>query len=326
MAPSNLDLPPVSVQNPPETDAPGRGPRFPKDAFWRRLGWACLVSVLVNLFLWWHAAGFVRRRLVASPQPIEIQRIILPRTVPPKPKPPKKIVKPKLIIKPKLIVKPKPIVKPKLIVKPKPIVKPKLIVKPRPVVKPKPLVRPRSVVRPKPAAPPPAHHHVLTAKGPAPATHTALPGGHAQLGKPIAHQNVGEGNDNNQAPQPKSQPAPIEPTPPPKPEPPPAPKPLPPAPKPAPVGPTQDATFDPGQNPEIPDELKLDTFKSFVRVRVVVNADGSFTPILRTSSGNAEIDRLVLDSLKRYGKAKPALQNGVPVGSVFLFKYEFDVQ
>ena len=323
MALSNLDLPPAPVQNPAETLSPGRGPRFPKDAFLRRLGWACLISALVNLFLWWHAAGFVRRRLAIPPQPIEIQRIILPRTVSPKPKPPKKIVKPKLTIKPK----PKPIVKPK----------PKLVIKPRPVVRPKPIVRPRPVVRPKPAAPPPAHHHILTAKGPAPATHTTLPGGHAQLGKPIAHQNAGEGNDNNQQPvkqpvmQPVKQPVmppvqePVkEPVKQPVPEP--VQQPVKAPMKAVPAGPTQGAAFDPGQSPEIPDELKTDSFKSFVRVRVVVNADGSFTPILRTSSGNVQIDRLVLDALKRYGKAKPALQNGVPVGSVFLFKYEFDVQ
>ena len=72
--------------------------------------------------------------------------------------------------------------------------------------------------------------------------------------------------------------------------------------------------------------MKTESFKSFVRVRVIVRADGSFTPVLRTSSGNADIDRLVLDSLKRHGRAKPALQNGTPIESVFLFKYEFEVE
>jgi hypothetical protein len=304
VARSNLDLPPAPVpEPPPEIFSPSRGPRFPADTFRRRLGWACLISALLNFFLWRHAADFVGRSAARPPQLIEIQRIILPKIVHPKPKPPKKIIKPKPIIK--------------KIVKPKPIIKPKLSVKPRPVTRPKP------APRPKPAAPPPAHHHILTSKGLAPATHTALPGGHAQLGRPIAHQNEGEGHDNNQVPTP---PTPKPPTPiqqqPPTPAPPKPPTPAPPKP---PAGPTQDATFDPGRNPEIPDELKQEDFKSFVRVKVIVHPDGSFTPTLRTSSGNSDIDRLVLDSLKRYGRAKPALQNGVPVEGEFLFKYEFEV-
>ncbi len=41
-------------------------------------------------------------------------------------------------------------------------------------------------------------------------------------------------------------------------------------------------------NPEIPDELKRQEYKSFVRVKVQIAADGAFTVVLRTSSGNQE--------------------------------------
>jgi len=57
--------------------------------------------------------------------------------------------------------------------------------------------------------------------------------------------------------------------------------------------------------------LKKGGFKSFVRVRVEIDADGSASPTLRTSSGNDEIDRRVLSALKRW-RWKPALKDGVP--------------
>jgi protein TonB len=77
--------------------------------------------------------------------------------------------------------------------------------------------------------------------------------------------------------------------------------------------------------PDIPDELKQGQYKSFVRVRVEIAADGSATPVLRTSSGNSEIDRRVLEALKKW-RWKPALKAGVPTDSLQLFKFEFEVQ
>jgi protein TonB len=62
-----------------------------------------------------------------------------------------------------------------------------------------------------------------------------------------------------------------------------------------------------------------------VRVKVEVDADGGATPILRTSSGNPEIDRRVLEALRRW-RWKPALRDGEPVKSTLLFKFEFLVQ
>lgn len=76
--------------------------------------------------------------------------------------------------------------------------------------------------------------------------------------------------------------------------------------------------------PEIPDSLKNQDFKSFVRVVVEIDADGSFEVTLRTSSGNQEVDRRVLDALKKW-KWKAALKDGEPVKSTQRFKFEFEV-
>ncbi len=296
------------------------GPRLPPDRLGSRLLWALLASVLVNAALWRFVSQVVHNHLPAPPRPLTFRLITLPRP-PHKPKPRRKIVH--------KVVPPKP--------KPRPIIKPKPTVKPKPIVKPKPVLRhtvvtPRPLVRPRPA-PPAAHHHVITAKGPAPAHHTAQAGGHAQLGKPIGHQNAGQGTDNNQAPppqpqqQPTPQPQPTPPQPPapqpqPRPQPPPQPRPQPP---PQPTGPTQDATPSNQVYPDIPDELKTGDYKSSVRVKVEIAADGSFSVTLLTSSGDTDIDRRVLDALKRW-KWKPALQDGQPVASTQRFRFDFEVQ
>ena len=126
---------------------------------------------------------------------------------------------------------------------------------------------------------------------------------------------------------PRPRPAPA-PTPAPKPAPAPAPAPAPepaPAPKPKKRGPSRDAEPTDQVRPEIPDELKHGNYKSFVRVKVVVGADGDYTVTLRTSSGNTDIDQRVLDALKKW-KWKPKLVDGEPVESTQLFKFEFTVE
>jgi len=93
-----------------------------------------------------------------------------------------------------------------------------------------------------------------------------------------------------------------------------------------PKGPTREAEPTDEVKPEIPDSLKQQGgYKSFVRVKVVVDPDGNAMPILRTSSGNPDIDARVLDALKQW-KWKPALKNGVAVESTQLFKFEFEVE
>ena len=201
----------------------------------------------------------------------------------------------------------------------------------------------------KPAAPPPtAHNNILTAPPdktapPKSDDHTALKGGNAAVGKPIEQQGPGNAAVSPPViPKAETKVVPKEipkaetkvetkvDAPPPKVAPPKtenvAPpvevvKPSPPRPK----GPSREAQPDNQAQPEIPDELKHSSFKSFVRVKVEIDTDGSFTPILRTSSGNADIDSRVLEALKKW-KWKPALKDGIAVKSVQLFKFEFEVQ
>ena len=78
-------------------------------------------------------------------------------------------------------------------------------------------------------------------------------------------------------------------------------------------------------DPEIPFELRSQDFKSYVRVKVVVNIDGSSEPSLKTSSGNLQIDAAVEKALMKW-KWQPAAFDGTPVRSVRYFKFEFEVK
>lgn len=94
---------------------------------------------------------------------------------------------------------------------------------------------------------------------------------------------------------------------------------------PRPKGPTREARATRQVQPDIPDELKNASFKTSVRVRVEVAADGTPSPSLRGSSGNAEIDRRLLTALRRW-RWKPALQDGEPVASSQNFRFDFEVR
>ena len=299
MAHNELEPPPVYTPPDQQRTGPERSRDShlpPTDYIEKRLAIGLIVSIVVNLSLWPFAAQFVRHHKLVQPQTMEV--VFVPR-IPAHP------------------VKPKPKPKPhKIIVPPKPIPKPI----PKPVA---PVQHPHSapsVHHPSPAQHE-AHNRVLIAPGKStqPTDHTALPGGNAGVGKPTEAQNPG--NDQNNTP----------PTPAPKPAPPitpaqqpvqqPEPKPAPPPP---PAGPTQDAESVNQVLPDIPDDLKQDDFKSSVRVKVEINADGSFIPTLRTSSGNDQIDQIVLEALKKW-KWKPALRDGQPVDSIQLFRFDFEV-
>lgn len=130
-------------------------------------------------------------------------------------------------------------------------------------------------------------------------------------------------------PEPTNTPKP-EPTNTPKPEPTNTPRPTPtPRPEPTntpkPRGETRDAIPVRQPQPDIPDELRNADFKSSVRVSVAIDAQGNSSPSLRGTSGNAQIDALVLKALSRW-RWKPALNNGVPVASSARFKFEFEVK
>lgn len=318
----------------------------PQDRLKPRLLIGLAASVVLNLALWRGAAAIAKHPPVFTPQPVEITRVILDD----KGHKTEKVVTQHAIQRKvekahQEIEQRRPVVLPP----PKPTPQP---IRSHPVrsqpakVEPQPF-NPPPVQATAPPPPQGAHSNVLTAppdKNSAAKSddHTALPGGNAPVGAPIEHQNPGGGVANppervktDPKPPPKVEPK-IEPkadppqvkppkADPPKPEnvaPPMEPvKPEPPKPK----GPSREAQPENQSQPEIPDELKRSEFKSFVRVKVEIEADGSFTPILRTSSGNAEIDRRVLESLKKW-KWKPALKDGQPVKSVQLFKFEFEVQ
>ena len=298
MPASKLEAPPrlnVPLPEPfDELSTTTGGPRLPNDRLARRLAWGLGISLVFNLLLCRVASQVVHNHLALSPPPLTFRRILLPRPHKAVPKPPKKA-----------IAKPKP----------KPLPKQRVVVRQKPPTRPPPVPHP----------PPPVHNRILTATGPTVADHTAIAGGSAPLGAPLPQQ----------APEP-AQPTPpppvVQPTPPPpgppapKPTPPPPPAPAPkPAPPPAPVGPTRDAQVANQVYPDIPDDLKQEDFQSSVRVRIDIAADGTFTAKLVTSSGNVEIDQLVLNALNKW-KWKAALQNGVPVASTERFRFDFEVQ
>jgi TonB family protein len=197
---------------------------------------------------------------------------------------------------------------------------------------------------PKPKPEEPAHSRIVTAKpnpaapNPGPAV---LPDGNAKLGAPVVQQ---AGNGTGEAPPktdpvpPKTDPTPppkvdptpppkVDPTPPPKvdPTPPPAPPPPPPPPPVKPKGPSRDAEATSTVQPTIPDSLLSQEFKKSVRVRVHIAPDGSFTVELRSSCGNAEVDKLALDALRRW-KWRPKLVDGEPQADVQTFRFEFEVK
>jgi TonB family protein len=256
----------------------------PADPIKKRLTIGLGVSILINAFLWPFAAQFVRHHKIVVPQTMEVTFV---------PRLPKHVVRPK----------PKPH---KVVVPPKP--------KPTPVV---PVPHLHNT-----PPPPPAHNRVMIAPGKSTSAddHTAAPGGNAPVGVPTPAQGPSPApTPTPTPPQPTPQPAPTpQPTPAPTPPPQPAPTPPPPA------GPTQDAQAASQVLPDIPDDLKQDDFKTSVRVKVEINADGSFVPTLRSSSGNDQIDGIVLDALKKW-KWKPALRNGQPVDSIQLFRFDFEV-
>lgn len=136
-------------------------------------------------------------------------------------------------------------------------------------------------------------------------------------------------------PTPKPEPTPTpkpEPTPTPKPEPTPTPRPRPtptprpePTPTPRPKGPTKDAVATRQVQPRIPDELLSSNFKSSVRVRVDIGADGSSSASILSGSGNSQVDALAISALNKW-RWKPALKEGEPVASSQRFRFEFEVK
>jgi TonB family protein len=78
-------------------------------------------------------------------------------------------------------------------------------------------------------------------------------------------------------------------------------------------------------SPEIPASVRSQEYKSYVRAKVEISANGDSAASLKTSSGNAEVDRQVLEALEKW-RLRPAMVNGRPVPSVKHFKFEFEVR
>lgn len=328
-----------------------------------RLGSALAASLFINLLLWRAVGGAIMSQKAPLPPRIEISRVVLtregkkiPRTVTKR-----QIARKVEHLRRQLVRRPPPrpprdrphVARP---LQPSPV-------KPRPqaLEAPRALKPAPQPAKPQPEG---AHHHTLTAQNPAaPNAGSVKAGGNADLGRPLESQNYGEAKTNPKdyatpvpqpqptepsAPPPTPIPPPLEPTATPRPQPTatskpeptltPTPRPEPtatptptPTPKPEPTatprpkGPTQDAEAVRTVQPEIPDELKGGNFKSSVRVRVEVSADGTPSPSLRGSSGNADIDARVLAALRKW-RWKPALKDGEAVASTQYFRFDFEVR
>lgn len=74
----------------------------------------------------------------------------------------------------------------------------------------------------------------------------------------------------------------------------------------------------------MPDELRRNGGKTFVRVEIEVLPDGHTEVRLLTSSGSSDFDSKIQAGLARW-QWEPAIQDGVPVSSKERRKLEFEV-
>jgi TonB family protein len=262
-------------------------PSFVNDNPARRLLFGVIGSIFANMLLWAGASEAVRLAPRHVMTTVEITRVIIDK---------QRHKQEKIVTKQQ--------VRQKVAVLKKEI--------PRQTIPP---ARRHRVASPPKPTPQGGHNRILTAlptahdAGAADDTPAVLPGGNATPGAVIGQRNPGDAVVNPPTPA-LVRPAEVPPAP---------------IPAPAPKEPTQEAEAVFTVQLEIPDELKQREFKSFVRVKVHVAADGTFSVTLRTSSGNPEIDRRVLSALNRW-KWKPELKDGVAVESTQLFRFEFEVK
>lgn len=77
-------------------------------------------------------------------------------------------------------------------------------------------------------------------------------------------------------------------------------------------------------SPVVPDDLALDQAPPPLRALFTVHADGTATVSKVESSGNTELDQIVLDTVKRW-TFRPATKDGVPVESYLRLEVEFNL-
>ncbi|MCL4478094.1 MAG: TonB family protein [Deltaproteobacteria bacterium] len=76
--------------------------------------------------------------------------------------------------------------------------------------------------------------------------------------------------------------------------------------------------------PVIPSNLRTHGYSTYVRVEFFVNRDASFTSKLLSSTGYDELDRVVIDTLKKW-KFSPATMDGQPVNGTLKLRIQFSV-
>lgn len=77
--------------------------------------------------------------------------------------------------------------------------------------------------------------------------------------------------------------------------------------------------------PEIPAEYKDEAFKSSVIARFNIGADGKFEVKILDSSGNEDIDKIVISTLKKW-KFQAATVDEKPVASTRKLKVELEIE
>lgn len=88
--------------------------------------------------------------------------------------------------------------------------------------------------------------------------------------------------------------------------------------------PDREATPVGRPNIKMPDDLRRNGGKTFVRVEIEVGADGRTTIHLLTSSGSSDFDQQIQQRLADW-QWEPAVQNGQPVATKQRYKLEFEV-
>ncbi len=92
----------------------------------------------------------------------------------------------------------------------------------------------------------------------------------------------------------------------------------------APSGRTREASPVAPLLPKIPTSLRSETFAASMVVQVSLDEQGNSTVSLLSSSGNAQLDKLVMSAIQKW-KWNPATVDGVPIPALFNYKVELNV-
>ena len=205
----------------------------------------------------------------------------------------------------------------------------RLMNRPEPLPEPKPIDA-QLVELPPPAPPPPPppkREPVKVTKPPAPAKREPVREKPAVTPPPETRPAPEPAKPQEELPAPR-QPAPPSQSAPPQPA---APKPAPP-PNPAPV--SHGSSSDTGNMgaqaierplPKIPDDLREEAFSVAAVARFRIAPDGTASVELATPTPNPRLNRLLLDTLKKW-RFFPAMKDGKPVASVQEIRVQFEVK